>query len=97
MLGQRNPNAPRLPAVENIQAWTRRRFELAPDAPVLVAEVRCAVPLCPPLETAVAFWTPNERRHQFRLFKPVCEVVYDDIGWLIGLPVGSEETNWDCC
>jgi hypothetical protein len=53
---------------------------------VLVAEVACRLPGCPPLETVVAFWTEDERRHQFKLYKPVADVVYDDIGWLIGSP-----------
>jgi hypothetical protein len=96
MLGRPKAIAPHLSALENIQAWTRHRFKLAPDAPVLVAEVACAVPLCSPLETAVAFWTAD-KRHQFKLSKPVLEVVYDDIGWLIGSPADHEGATWDCC
>ena len=88
---------PLLEAIENIQHWTRRRFKLAMDAPVLVAEVACNVPLCPPLETAIAFWTEDEKRHQFRLYKPMAEVIYDDIGWLMGWPADHDGTAWDCC
>ena len=40
-------------------------------------------PGCPPLETVVAFWTADERRHQFKLYKPLREVLYDDVGWLM--------------
>jgi hypothetical protein len=83
-------------ALENIQAWTRQRFKLTPDALVLVAEVARRVPLCAPLETAVAFWTAD-KRHQFKLAKPALEVVYDDIGWLIGSSADHEGTTWDCC
>src|SRR6201999_2375816 len=61
--------APDLAVVEQIQAWTRKRFGLEATAAILVAEVRCRVPLCPPLETAVAFWTADGARHQFRLYK----------------------------
>ena len=83
--------------IENIQHWTRRRFKLEMDAPVLVAEVTCTMPLCPPLETAVAFWTQGEKRHQFKLYKPAADVIYDDIGWLMGTPADHEGTLWDCC
>ena len=55
------------------------------------------MPLCPPLETAVAFWTEDEKRHQFKLYKPAAEVIYDDIGWLMGSPADHEGVGWDCC
>ena len=97
MLGNAKATALSLAAVENIQVWTRQRFKLAADAAVLVAEVACRVPLCPPLETAVAFWTADEKRHQFKLYKPLLEVVYDDIGWLIGSPTEHDSSAWDCC
>jgi hypothetical protein len=97
MLARPRVTALHLSALENIQAWTRYRFKLAPDAPVLVAEVACRLsPHAPRLETAVAFWTAD-KRHQFKLSKPVLEVVYDDIGWLIGSPADHEAATWDCC
>ena len=97
MFGQPRPDGQILAALANIQAWTRQRFKLAGDAPVLVSEVACRVPLCPPLETAIAFWTEDGARHQFRLYKPIIEVVYDDIGWLIGTPASHDGLAWECC
>lgn len=96
ILGRPRPACGDLTAVENIQDWTRRRFKLPSDAPVLVSEVACAMPLCAPLETAVAFWTAD-KRHQFRLYKPMAEIIYDDIGWLMGSPADHDRTIWDCC
>lgn len=86
-----------LEALEAIKGWTRTRFRLPPEAPVLVAEVACSVPGCPPRETAVAFWTDSDVRHQFRLFKPVAEIAYDDIGWLMGWPDSHVDSAWECC
>ena len=65
--------------------------------PVMVAEVACGLPGCPPLETVVAFWTADDRRHQFKLFKPVAEVVSDDLpfAWLKDALVWTGED--DCC
>ena len=51
----------------------------------------------PPLETVVAFWTADERRHQFKLYKPLREVLYDDVGWLMGSPQAHDGSAWDCC
>ena len=86
-----------LSSLEAVQGWTRRRFKLQAEAAVLVSEVACAVPGCPPLETVVAFWTEDERRHQFKLYKPLKEVLYDDLGWLMGAPAAHEGSAWDCC
>jgi nitrate reductase delta subunit len=86
-----------LAALQSVQHWTRRRFKLASDATVLVSEVACRLPGCPPLETVVAFWSEDGKRHQFKLYKPLADVIYDDIGWLIGSPASHDGTAWDCC
>jgi len=84
-------------ALDRVRAWTRERFKLADDLPVVVAEVACGLPGCPPLETVVAFWTEGNRRHQFKLFKPVAEVVSDDLpfAWLKDALVWTGED--ECC
>jgi nitrate reductase delta subunit len=86
-----------LQAIERVRAWTRERFKLADEVPIVVAEIACGLPGCPPLETVVAFWTADDKRHQFKLFKPVREVVRDDLpfSWLIDSLVASGEL--DCC
>jgi hypothetical protein len=90
-------SAAHLEALDRVRTWTRARFKLADEAPVVVAEIACGLPGCPPLETGVAFWTANDRRHQFRLFKPAQEVVQDDLpfAWLLDSLVASE--IGDCC
>jgi hypothetical protein len=84
-------------ALDRVRAWTRERFKLGEALPVLVAEVACGLPGCPPLETVVAFWTEDDRRHQFKLFKPVAEVVNDDLpyAWLKDALVFTGED--ECC
>jgi len=64
-------------ALERVRGWVRARFALG-DAAVLVAEVACGIPGCPPIETAVAFWCEG-RRHHFKVFKPVAAVTEDDL------------------
>jgi nitrate reductase delta subunit len=66
-------------ALERIRGWTRERFKLPEDAPVLVSEINCKVPGCPPLETVVAFWGDGDKRHHFKVFKPVVAVVAEDL------------------
>ena len=82
---------------DRVREWTRVRFGLDKDAAILIAELNCSVPGCPPLETAIAFWTADDVRYQFKLLRPVAEIVQSDIAWLIG-DLNEQETNyWDCC
>jgi nitrate reductase delta subunit len=92
---QKDPS--REAAEERVRAWVRAHFALAEDAPVLVAELTCGIPGCPPLETAVAFWAADDARHQFRLLKPVDEVTAEDIDWLIGSLSDGGSAGWTCC
>ncbi len=86
-------------AAERLQVWTRERFKLADDAAILVAEVACAVPGCPPIETVVAFWTEGDRRHHFKVFKPVAEVAPDDLppAFMKNALADIEGIDCDCC
>jgi hypothetical protein len=90
-------------ALDRVKAWTRERFRLTADATIFVAEVSCALPGCPPRETVVAFWTAQEgqedRRHHFKIFKPVADVVPDDLppAWLKDALVIPPGGDCDCC
>ena len=85
-------------ALDRIRDWVRGRFRLADDAAVLVAEVACAVPGCPPLETVIAFWS-DERRHHFKVFKPVAEVTEHDLPpyWMKRALAVSDDFECECC
>jgi nitrate reductase delta subunit len=99
MLRSRKKRPEHLKALDRVKDWTRERFKLPPDAAILVAEVSCALPGCPPLETVVAFWTGNDQRHQFKLFKPVADVVPDDLPppWMKNALIVDEESGFECC
>jgi hypothetical protein len=84
-------------ALDRVRDWVRERFQLGDEA-ILVAEVACAVPGCPPIETVIAFWS-EERRHHFKVFKPVAEVIADDLPprWYMGALAVPDEFQCDCC
>ena len=88
----------RLRAIERVNQWTRARFSLPHEAAISVVEVSCSLPGCAPRETVVMFWIA-EQRYQFRLFKPVAEVVLDDLpfAWLKDALAAQEGVGWDCC
>lgn len=93
------PDTERIQAFGRVREWTRGRFDLTVEAPVLVSEMACALPGCPPLETHVLFLTGAGKRHHFKVFKPVVEVVPDDLpyAWLKDTLVLLEGAGCDCC
>jgi hypothetical protein len=88
-----------LAAIDRVRDWTRERFKLPDDAAILVTEVTCALPGCPPLETVVAFWTASDTRHHFKVFKPVADVVEDDLppSWMKNALIVVEGFGCECC
>lgn len=86
-------------ALRRVKDWTRARFGLGEDATIMVTEIACAVPGCPPVDTVVAFWTEGDRRHHFKVFKPAAEVVEDDLPprWMKDRLVEDEVLGCPCC
>jgi hypothetical protein len=86
-------------ALERIREWTKQRFSLPDDAGILVSEVECNLPGCPPLETVVAFWTEPEKRYHFKMFKNATEVGEDDIpfAWLKETLLTQDGFGCECC
>jgi len=89
----------RILALGRVREWTRGRFTLPGEATILVSEMACSLPGCPPLETHVLFLTPDGKRHHFKVFKPVVEVITDDLphAWLKDALAVPEGAGCDCC
>jgi hypothetical protein len=93
--GKRSPE--HTAALDRVRGWARERFALG-DAAILVAEVACAVPGCPPIETVIAFWS-DERRYHFKVFKPVAEVAENDLppAWYKPALAVPDDFECSCC
>lgn len=98
MLKTASRNAGKIDAVRRIKDWTRERFSLGDDVAVMVAEVACGLPGCPPIETIVTFWTAPDVRHAFKAFKPVAEVTIEDLPpyWMKNSII-TESGDLSCC
>jgi hypothetical protein len=68
--------------VASIKAWVAGQFELSEDAVVMVSELRCTEPGCPPLETVIAIIDGPGARRQAKLHKPVSAIELPDIAAL---------------
>ncbi len=81
-----------------LQEATRERFMLAESDLVLVSEESRKTPGFPPLETLVHFQGGDGVPRHFRVFKPVSDVIPEDIppAWLrASLARGAADC--DCC
>jgi nitrate reductase delta subunit len=85
-------------ALERVRDWTRARFALTDDETVMVSEVACGVPGCPPIETHLVFWT-DAGRHHFKIFKPLADVVEGDLppAFMKNALIALEGVDCDCC
>jgi nitrate reductase delta subunit len=85
-------------ASDRVRDWTRARFRLADDETVMVSEIACTVPGCPPIETHVVFWT-EAGRHHFKVFKPLADVNEDDLppAFMKNALVALNGIDCDCC
>ena len=84
-------------ALDRVRESVREHFALG-DGAILVAEVACAVPGCPPIETVIAFWS-EERRYHFKVFKPVAEVAESDLppAWYKPALAVPDDFECSCC
>ena len=99
-LGPVRRNAANRDALRRVRAFSRAHFRLAGDETLTVAEVECALPGCPPLETVIVFWTKNGgQRHHYKVFKPVTGVTEDDLPpwWMKDALAVSDEFECSCC
>jgi hypothetical protein len=85
-------------ALDRVRDWTRARFTLGDDDTVMVSEVACSVPGCPPIETHLVFWTALGRHH-YKIFKPLAAVVEDDLppAFMKNALIALDGADCDCC
>lgn len=98
MFGTFKRNTAQIAAFDKIEGWTRARFALAPEDAVLVTEITCRLPGCPPLETVIAFWNGAGVRHHVKVFKKAVDVQENDLppAWYRPALVVDDNASMDC-
>lgn len=86
-------------AIDRVRQLARTHFGLGEDDPVFVAQTECTKPGCPPLQTVVMFWSPDQTRRHFKVLKPTPEVESDDLPptWLVEALGSFEQDDSACC
>jgi hypothetical protein len=67
---------------QKVKDWVREIFQIAEDTTVMVTELQCAEPGCPPLETVIAILKAGNARTQHKLHKSLAEVTHADVAAL---------------
>jgi nitrate reductase molybdenum cofactor assembly chaperone NarJ/NarW len=85
-------------ALAQVRDWTRERFRLVDDETIMVSEMACSAPGCPPIETHVVFWTAAGRHH-FKVFKPLADTAENDLppAFMKNALVWEEGLECSCC
>jgi len=73
------PNRPSSARASEIKSWVCEVFHLTEDTTVLVTELRCSEPECPPIETVLAVFADAGKPIQHKILKPMDGVLFDDI------------------
>jgi hypothetical protein len=64
---------------QRIRDWVEALFGLTPDDTVLVTELRCHEPGCPPVETVIGILRPGHDTRQFKIGKAPLDVSREEI------------------
>jgi hypothetical protein len=72
---------------DRIKAWTRGVFHLSDETTVMVTELDCREPGCPPIETVIALLKGPGNTQQYKIHKTANEIGLPDIE---ELAVGEE-------
>jgi hypothetical protein len=83
MFGQ-PPDERRTAAIRSLKARARALFEAGADDVIVVSELACSEPGCPPIETVVALLRAGQPPRQVKLHQPAVEVTDEDLCGAIG-------------
>ena len=73
--------------IDQIRYWTRQNLVFPADTPIVVKEVPCVKPGCPPIETAILAFLKGEPPRFYKIQKSINEVTFDDVYNLIENPL----------
>lgn len=73
--------------LDQIRYWMRQNFGFAGEIPIVVKEVPCVKPSCPPIETAIVAVLKNAPPRYFKIQRPINEITFDNVYDLIENPM----------
>jgi len=65
-----------------VKTWVREIFMVPDDVTVMITELQCTEPGCPPMETVIAIMRTGQAPEQYKLHQAVVDVTHSDIAAL---------------
>jgi hypothetical protein len=65
-----------------IKDWVREQLALGEEVTILVSELACSEPGCPPIETVIALFRGREDTTKYTIHRPSAEITRADIASL---------------
>jgi hypothetical protein len=90
MLGFKAPgsDAGKSAKIREVRAWVRELHPFPEDATIMITELTCSEPGCPPVETVVAVLREKQPGVQGKVHRALAAVVRDDVAALVFREVG---------
>jgi hypothetical protein len=76
------PSAGGAVTARRIKDWVRELIAPGDDVTILVSELTCSEPGCPPVETVIAVFRGRDEPTKYTIHRPSAEVTRDDIASL---------------
>lgn len=76
-----------LEQADRIKTWARKALQLSDETTVMVTELECREPGCPPIETVIAVLEGPGKIKQYKVHKAAVEIGHSDV---VGVIVGKE-------
>ncbi len=73
--------------LDQIRYWMRQNFAFPQEVPIVIKEVPCVKPACPPIETAIVAVLKREPPRHFKIQRPINEITFDHVYDLIENPM----------
>jgi hypothetical protein len=70
------------PSARRIKDWARELFALDESATVMVTELACSEPGCPPVETVIAVLRGPGDTRSYKVHRPAADVTREDVARL---------------
>ena len=86
-------------AIRQVRAWVFEALQLEEKTSLIVTELRCSEPGCPPIETVIALLKPSHPTQHYKIHKPIADITFDDVAMLaitqqkLASPTSSDESE----
>jgi hypothetical protein len=77
---------PRSPHLSGLKESVRQLLDLDDDTAVMIRQLACTEPGCPPVETVVAVLPMDAQARRWTLHRPVAQITSDDLRALLANP-----------